>query len=289
MKKTMMFVVLSMITLLAMACQTEETNKIYSNNYGCCQQGNTESGVKIYLKANLAIGQLGWYAIDKNIDAESFTVSDGATVINQAVYPFNLEAGNYTLIINGFNFSDQITFEVVPGKYTEVVLDLNEWPYATMSSETYKYSPAGLTVPGPNHEIFIFSLDHDWNTPITPTEIGFHVALSGTAEVDNCNLKIAVFEGDTITWIPIGGPVSKIIYPNETGVNFIFSADDNTLETTSITSPIYPDSSNVYKLSCDIYGFMANFQAILNDMKTSSPDNIQVIMEKWAIGNTLSF
>ncbi len=254
MKKLIFAVLVAIFCLSHVACQQVEgdENYVYINNNDCGCDGDTTvvgpSGVNIFLQTSIAVGQWNNLNIDMVVDGVMYDVVDDYTVMDQAIYTYELNPADYHLEIWGFNYNASADFTVCEGQMTDVSVEMNEWPVPTFYLLRSPNSPSGLIVPGVHQKIYEIKIMHDWNQPLTPTHLGFYgnVAYngSGTASIDNCELTILTLAG----WNTIGGPVSGT--PVYTGKIFEYTAPGSLDD----TLPVYPGSVNTYALFCDVYG-----------------------------------
>jgi|GEM_PF-6726560 len=240
--------VLLSLAISLSACQPTpegDENITVVNNQAPTEPG--PSGVNVFLKTQIAAGQYGIIQINRIIDGVEYDIplpEDGYTLINQTEYSYELDPGNYHLIINGLNYNADAVFTVESGKMTDLVVTMTEWKIPTFWLWSTPNTPSGLITSGVHVKLYEFAVAHNWDQPLVPSDFGILITLQGTATMDNCEIDIQTLSG----FQKIGGPVT----PSFDGYGYYYDyAGPNDLD---MTLPICPNSSNAYAIFCDAYG-----------------------------------
>jgi hypothetical protein len=244
--KKMLMAIAAMLSLVIMsACQGPEIKEgdVTINNPAPTEPGPT--GVNVFLKTQIAAGQYGIIQINRIIDGTEYDVSlpeDGFTLLAQTEYTYALDPGDYRLAIYGLNYNADAVFTVESGKMTVLVVTMTEWKVPTFYLWSTPGPPSGQITPGNHVQLYEFSVAHNWDRSLTPSDFGVLIVLQlGAATVSNCVIDIQTQTG----YQQIGGP----IMPSSDGYCDFTAPND--LDT---SLPIHPYSANTYAVFCDING-----------------------------------
>ena len=264
--------------------QSIPINHIYGSveNYQTQREIPTTGQVQITILADISQGREGRLQIvQDNPDGTNSLVQELPIVIqNNQQFGFDLAVGNYWATVNGLGFTSYAEFTVLPGKTSEVVMEMVESPVYTWYPNLAASSPFGEKTPGYGIPIMEFWLAHNQEEPIKPDHLTFTLTYTDGVSFNACYLTYLDEQSGFFVNLGATPVLNNQVY---------FGVNNGPLNLADI-SVVPAHDMTTYRLACDVFAAPNDaLRASLTDFLGQPKETLRKVWNLPLYGYVLTF